>query len=432
MKPSIYNFNNNKIAQKAYNDILNNNKSQFITGKAGTGKSTLLKYILENTNKKYAVLAPTGIAANNVEGETIHSFFRIPLDLLDTNFKGYNEIRYTRDKEMFIKELELLIIDEVSMVHSYVLDCVNKLLQKSRCCKEPFGGVQLLTVGDPFQLAPVVVGNERALIKKHWNSEHFFDAKSFNSLKENSSELKICYRQKDSSFMEILDSIRLNSISTEMLNNLNNTCVKKISDIDTSAIIITTINNRAKQINDNRLALLEGTEYNYNSLESGKIKLKNYPVETNLRLKKGARVMFVKNNREAGYNNGTLGIVEYLDDKKIIVLTDDKRLIDVNKAEWIEYEYKSSSNEKFKKEAVGLFVQYPLKLAWAITANKSQGLTFDKVHIDFDYGAFLHGQTYVALSRCTNIDGLSFSSSLHHNDLIIDKKVVDFYSKYLC
>ncbi|WP_159798881.1 hypothetical protein [Flavobacterium sp. MK4S-17] len=142
--------------------------------------------------------------------------------------------------------------------------------------------------------------------------------------------------------------------------------------------------------------------------------------------------MFVKNNREAGYNNGTLGIVEYLDDKKIIVLTDDKRLIDVNKAEWIEYEYKSSSNEKFKKEAVGLFVQYPLKLAWAITANKSQGLTFDKVHIDFDYGAFLHGQTYVALSRCTNIDGLSFSSSLYHNDLIIDKKVIDFYSKYLC
>ncbi|WP_159798882.1 AAA family ATPase [Flavobacterium sp. MK4S-17] len=274
MKPSIYNFNNNKIAQKAYNDILNNNKSQFLTGKAGTGKSTLLKYILENTNKKYAVLAPTGIAANNVEGETIHSFFRIPLDLLDTNFKGYNEIRYTHDKEMFIKELELLVIDEVSMVHSYILDCVNKLLQKIRCCKEPFGGVQLLTVGDPFQLAPVVVGNERALIKKHWNSEHFFDAKSFSSLKENSSELKICYRQKDSSFMEILDSIRLNSISTEMLNNLNNTCVKKISDIDTSAIIITTINNRAKQINDNRLALLEGTEYNYNSLESGKIKLK--------------------------------------------------------------------------------------------------------------------------------------------------------------
>lgn len=429
MKIDINNFDNNTLANEAYNTILNTESSIFLTGKAGTGKSTLLKCILANTNKNYAVLAPTGVAAKNIDGVTIHSFFKIPYNLIETNFQSIKQISYNYNQTNIIKKLELLVIDEISMVNVVLLDCVNKLLQRIRNSFKPFGGVQLLLLGDPFQLPPVIKNNELKLIHEYWSSIYFFDAKCFKNSISKTIELKHCYRQKDSYFMNILDSIRLNNLTVDALNDLNKFCLYNVRNVN--AVTITTLNDTANKINEKKLAEIEGEKFIYPSEIAGNFNLKECPAEIELHLKKGARIMFIKNNLNAGYCNGTMGTIEFLNENTIGVMTDENILITVEKAEWLEYEFKTDANGCFKKEATGLFIQYPIKLAWAITVNKSQGLTFNSVHLDFQSGAFFHGQTYVALSRCRSLEGLSYDSPIYKNDIKIDPRVLDFYTKNL-
>ena len=398
----------------------------FVTGKAGTGKSTLLRYFKANTSKRIIVLAPTGVAAINVGGQTIHSFFRLPPKIIQKE-----TIKRLRDKSL-LKNLDMVIIDEVSMVRADLMDGIDHALRLNRGrMKTPFGGIQMVFFGDLFQLSPVVENEARQLLEERYTSPYFFSAKVFNDCHIRAIELSTIYRQKDTSFMELLNRIRNKEHTKEDLGTLNKRVQKEIGvSKKDSTVILTTTNSLANAINQDRLSKLPGKEVTYKAMASGKFEESTYPTDAFLKLKKGAQVILIKNDPEKRWVNGTLA--------KVVALSKDSIVVDIHgftydvpvvKWQKIEYSY-NEAEERIEDEVVGNFTQYPIKLAWAITIHKSQGQTFDKVIIDLGHGAFTHGQLYVALSRCTCMDGIKFKRPVIHSDIIFDERIYEFNDRF--
>ncbi|MDP2905943.1 MAG: AAA family ATPase, partial [Candidatus Omnitrophota bacterium] len=394
----------------------------FITGKAGTGKSTLLKYFKANTGKKIIVLAPTGVAAINVGGQTIHSFFRLPPKIIQKD-----TIKRLRNRSL-VENLDMVIIDEVSMVRADLMDGIDYALRLNRGrMKVPFGGAQMVFFGDLFQLSPVVEREARELLEERYSTPYFFSAQVFNDYNIRPIELSTIYRQKDSSFMELLNRVRNKEHTEEDLETLNRNVQNDLTvSKKDDTVILTTTNSLANTINQERLSKLPGKEITYEAVASGKFEESAYPTDAYLKLKKGAQIILLKNDPDKQWVNGTLATVAALS-KDSIVVDINGETFDVPVVKWQKIEYSYDEDEdKIKDEVVGAYEQYPIKLAWAITIHKSQGQTFEKVIIDLGHGAFTHGQLYVALSRCTCLDGIKFKRPVEHSDIIFDRRIHEF------
>jgi len=406
-------------------------QSAFITGRAGTGKSTLLQLFRNTTHKKVVVLAPTGVAALNVQGQTIHSFFRFPAQPI-----GQGDIKKLKKRSLY-KNLQVLVIDEISMVRADLLDNIDYFLRVNRENPAPFGGVQVIFFGDLFQLPPVVSSAaEKELFSFYYDSPYFFSAKLFEEdFPMEMIELRKTYRQESRYFLRLLDAIRLNQFDQEDLNDLNERHLPGF-EIEDYYITLSTRNAIVDQINEQRLARLETPEFQYQASITGNFNPRLFPAEAILRLKKGAQVMFVKNDPQRRFVNGSIGKITEISDDIIKVLIEEQsdgrqRTIEVERLEWEIQRYKTNEEEKSKidTEVVGSFKQYPLRLAWAITIHKSQGKTFDRVIINLGRGAFEHGQTYVALSRCRTIEGVVLKQALRPRDIMVDERVVEYYER---
>ena len=408
--------------QKAFDLMESTSKCAYITGKAGTGKSTLLTYFREKTKKNVIVLAPTGIAAINVEGSTIHSFFQLPPQLIE---KRHITKDFTR-QELFDK-IDMIVIDEISMVRADILDGIDYALRINRKKDIPFGGVQMIFFGDLYQLPPVVVGKDLTdYFEENFGGFYFFNAKVFKEISFEYIELQIIFRQKDDDFKQLLNSIRENKVTVNDLNILNtrfrpnHTLTSK--DV---CLTLTTTNKIAEDINQERMNGLTSKEFLYTAEIIGKFDKSSYPTEQRLILKEGAQIMMLKNDSKKRWVNGTIGIIKKLSDEVVVEIEGTSYTIE--KATWEVVEYQYNKEEK-KIEAVvtGSFTQFPVKLAWAITIHKSQGQTFDNVVINLGNGAFAHGQTYVALSRCTSLEGIILKTQIRPRDIILDSKVANF------
>jgi hypothetical protein len=410
-------------------------RSLFVTGKAGTGKSTLLQLFRNTTRKNTAVLAPTGVAALNVQGQTIHSFFGFPPRIITPSEAGQKVTR--KDKLRLYKNLEVLVVDEISMVRADMLDGMDRFLRINRENFRPFGGVQVVFFGDLFQLPPVVTKDpvESQYFRDYYETPYFFSAKIFSEpdFQLEPLELRKVYRQESRHFLRLLEAVRINEIDRDDLDDLNERYVPGFSETD-GYITLCSRNNTADRINQRELGQLGGAEHTFQADVKGQFDPALYPTEAVLRLKKGAQVMFVRNDQEERqFVNGTIGKVAELGVEKIVVQTEEqggkKRNIEVPLSEWEIVRYKGGAAGGVETETVGSFVQYPLKLAWAITIHKSQGKTFDKVLIDLGGGAFEHGQLYVALSRCRTLEGIVLRQPIRPQDVITDERVVNFYGE---
>ena len=408
-------------------------RSVFLTGKAGTGKTTFLRHITQATTKRFVVLAPTGVAAINAGGSTIHSFFQLPLcpylpDVkeLITEYQmpeRYRSLRKERIK--LIRTLDLLIIDEISMVRADLMDAVDMTLRKYRHNDKPFGGVQLLMIGDAQQLSPVVKENERQYISQVYQSPYFFHSKALQKLSYVTIELQKVYRQQDQDFVNILNGIRENNPTAEMLRALN----ARVNAFESSddVIRLTTHNAQADKVNSMKLDELPGEAKTFGAEIEGEFPENSYPAEEVLALKKGAQVMFIRNDSEAGFYNGKIGKVTDIKSNGQVTVTDSDGLdIIVSPAEWTNSQYVlDDASGEIQQSVVGTFKQLPLRIAWGITIHKSQGLTFDKVIIDAG-AAFAFGQVYVALSRCRTLEGISLESPIRISSIYSDMNVADF------
>lgn len=426
---------NNKEFLNAWELIANTNQSVFLTGKAGTGKSTFLRYVCETTTKNYVVLAPTGIAAVNVGGMTMHSFFKMPLKPLlpdDVDFSPMRirkTLKYPKDKVKLIKELDLIIIDEISMVRADMIDFIDKVLRiYSGNMREPFGGKQLLLVGDVFQLEPVVTPDMRQLLQRAYNQFFFFNARAFKEINIVSIELKKIYRQTDNRFISILDRIRINRATKEDISVINSRYNnRQTANKNDFVITLATRRDTVDVINEQHLNELESDEFVYEGQISGTFPLQSLPTSQNLTLKKGAQVIFIKNDKDGRWINGTIGRVEHCGVDTVTVELENGNSYIVEVAQWENMQYTYDEKEKRIKEVVlGTFSQFPLKLSWALTVHKSQGLTFNNIIIDFSGGAFSSGQTYVALSRCTSLEGITLCQYISERDIIVNPAVVEF------
>ena len=411
-------------------------RSVFLTGKAGTGKTTFLKYITKTTAKRFVVLAPTGVAAINAGGSTIHSFFQLPLcpylpDVpeLVTEYQmpeRYRSLRKERVK--IIRTLDLLIIDEISMVRADLLDAVDMTLRKYRRNDRPFGGVQLLMIGDAQQLSPVVKDNERQYMSQVYPSPYFFHSKALSKLSYVTIELQKVHRQKDADFLEILNAVRENRLTQSLLGKLNARVGVQppVMEDGTEPIRLTTHNARADEVNNRKMAELPGDPFSFIAQVDGDFPENAYPAEEELQLKPGAQVMFIRNDSEGNYYNGKLGRVENISNGVVTVCDSEGQLIDVNPVEWpnAQYELDDESGE-ICQNVIGTFRQIPLRVAWAITIHKSQGLTFDNVIIDAG-AAFAFGQVYVALSRCRSLEGIVMESPVRASVIYADEHVAAF------
>lgn len=412
------------------------NRNVFLTGKAGTGKTTFLHNLKETLPKRMVVVAPTGVAAINAGGVTIHSFFQLPFGPIVPDSGGgngqneKNVHRYSRDKINIIRTLDLLVIDEVSMVRADLLDGIDDVLRRFRRNNKPFGGVQLLMIGDLQQLAPVIKDDEWSLLRPYYQSAFFFGSRALQKTNYVSVELKHIYRQQDEHFIELLNKIRDNQLDKPGLDLINRCHRPEVIAADTEgAITLTTHNYQARKINDARLNKLPGSPRKFLASVQGNFPESNYPTDGELVLKTGAQVMFVKNDSSAGkrYYNGKIGKVTSFEKDVIYVkCPDDYDVIEVKPEQWDNSRYKIDPETKeIKEEVEGTFSQYPLKTAWAITIHKSQGLTFEKAIIDAN-AAFAHGQVYVALSRCKSLEGLLLTNPLNVSALKTDAEVSTF------
>jgi ATP-dependent DNA helicase PIF1 len=396
----------------------------YITGKAGTGKSTLLQYFKEKTRREIVVLAPTGVAAIHVGGSTIHSFFRFPPRLITPK-----EVRRIRGKEKLFDALEAIVIDEVSMVRADVMDAVDQSLRLNRHRPdEAFGGVQVICIGDLYQLPPVVEAELQDYLADAYESPYFFDARVFRENKFEVIELGKVFRQRDSGFIDLLNKIRNNDLEESDLIDLNRRCDPSLGfEKGGLAITLTSTNRRASAINSKHLDALDSKGYAYDAMVTGDFDESSYPTDERLELKPGAQVMMVRNDPSKRWVNGSLGVVQELSEDSITVSVGES-LCTVEPSEWekIGYEY-NRQDGRIEPRVIGSFKQYPIKLAWAITIHKSQGKTFDHVIIDLGYGAFAHGQTYVALSRCRSMEGIRLMSPIKHSDIILDRTVSEFH-----
>lgn len=415
------------------------NQSLFLTGKAGTGKTTLLKYIKEKTFKQVSIVAPTGVAAINAGGSTIHSFFQFPftpflpvlkaggdIDLTKNNLPT---LKYNSQRLAIFRNLELLVIDEVSMVRADLLDQIDQTLRFTRKKhQQPFGGVQVMLIGDMYQLPPVVQNEEWQLLRTVYASPYFFESLVIKNDPPVYIELEKIYRQTDQTFIELLNKVRNNALDKSSLDELNSHYKENITQSDyENNITLTTHNRKADEINTRNLNALPGKDFTFRSEVEGVFSDKNFPADEALTLKKGTRVMFLKNNAEKNYYNGKIGVVSHVDQDKIKVICDeDKYEIEVAKETWTNISYKiDKSTKHIDEEVLGTFQQYPLRLAWAITIHKSQGLTFDKLIIDAAE-SFSAGQVYVALSRCRSLSGLTLSSKINSQSLLNDRVILNF------
>ena len=428
----------NKERNLALDFVLHTNRSIFLTGKAGTGKTTLLKEILDTTSKNMVVLAPTGVAAINAGGVTIHSFFTFPLQtFLPIKDSGASKQyfcdrsllvkhqKYSREKRQILLELDTLVIDEISMVRADLLDAIDFTLRRFRKNNQPFGGVQLLVIGDLFQLSPIVKREVEMELSKYYKSPFFFDAIAWKELNAIPIELKFIYRQQDQTFIHVLNNIRVGKKEEADITLLNKSFQ---SNPEYNEIItLTTHNVKADKINTDELNRLDTSIEKFEAKVNGKFPESAYPASSSLELKQGAQVMFIRNHPEGLYYNGKIGKIKKITDGYIKIKGEDDQVsILVEPIEWTNSKYtvEKETNE-IVKEDLGSFVQYPLKLAWAVTVHKSQGLTFDKVILDLEK-SFAAGQLYVALSRCRSLEGLSLSSKITANNIITNRRIVDF------
>lgn len=416
----------------AWDIIENTGANLFLTGKAGTGKTTFLKNLRSKSTKRLVVLAPTGIAAINAGGVTIHSFFQLPLSpyVPGATFGGEEQkyYRFSKVKRNIIRTLDLLVIDEISMVRADLLDAIDSVMRRYREHSKPFGGVQLLLIGDLQQLSPVIKDDDWALLSKFYSTPYFFSSNALNAATYHTIELKTVYRQHDEYFISILNQIRENRATDETLSVLNRRYIPNfIPDKESDYIRLTTHNYPAQMINDKELSLLPSREYVFSAEIDGDFPETSYPADERLVLKQGAQIMFIKNDPEKRFFNGMIGEVISLSDDNIVVRgKNGGESFNLEKSEWTNSKYTLDDATKEIKETVeGVFKQYPLRLAWAITVHKSQGLTFDHAIIDISH-SFAHGQAYVALSRCRTLEGIVLSEPLQR-DAIISDHTLDSY-----
>ncbi len=416
--------------QKALDLMENTGRHIFVTGRAGTGKSTLLNYFRANTKKKVAVLAPTGVAAVNINGQTIHSFFGFKPDTTVSKIR-----KISGDRKNLYKNIDAIIIDEISMARADLLDCVDKFLRLNGKEKNiPFGGAQMIFIGDLYQLPPVITSRDKSIFKNQYETGYFFSSHVFENFDMEFVELEKIYRQKDRKFIDILNSIRNNSVEPKELNLLNKRFNPEFSPkTDDYYIYLVPTNDLVKKINEEYLAKVKGKTYYFEGEIEGDFDEKYLPTDTDLSLKIGAQAMLLNNDSQGRWINGSIGKVvgiEYEEGSVLMEFEDGKKEA-VSPYTWSIYNYSYNSEmNSLETEIVGSFTQYPLKLAWALTIHKSQGKTFEKVIIDMGRGAFAHGQTYVALSRCVSLEGLILKKEIKKSHIFIDWKVTQFVTKY--
>lgn len=428
--------------QNALTLIRHTHHSLFLTGKAGTGKSTFLRYVCSQVKKKHVVLAPTGIAAINAGGTTLHSFFKLPFHpllpddpkLAPAHLRDF--LKYNKTHIKLLREVELVIIDEISMVRADIIDFIDRVLrvfcQKMR---EPFGGKQMLFIGDVFQLEPVVKPDERAILNRFYPNPYFFSARVFREIRLVSIELTKVFRQRDRGFIATLDRIRNNTATDLELKLLNTRYTEEPqkSSCGNLNIVLATRRDNVDYINQSELDRLQGESVTLKGVIEGEFPSTSLPTLMELEIKEGAQIIFVKNDQERRWVNGTLGTVSHIDMEsgRLYVDTEKHSMLEVEPERWSNVRYTYNEKEKrIEEEELGTFTQYPIRLAWAITIHKSQGLTFDRATIDFGGGTFTGGQAYVALSRCTSLEGLTLKKRIQRSDIFVSPDIVAFASQF--
>ena len=420
----------NKELRTAWEFVEKTGRSVFLTGKAGTGKTTFLRKVVEESRKRVVVVAPTGIAAINAGGVTIHSFFQLPLHPFIPGAKIESKFAFSKEKRSIIKTIDLLVIDEISMVRCDVLDAIDSVLRRFRNRFKPFGGVQLLMIGDLQQLTPVVTDEEAQLLSSYYPTPYFFGSRALSAVDYVTIELKEVYRQQDEKFISVLNAVRGGHPSADVIRTLNSRYDPRFApSSDEGYIRLTTHNNIANSYNEKQLFLIDEPLHCFDAVIQGTFPEYSYPTECRLELKVGAQVMFVKNDpsSERRYFNGKIGVVtDFYEEYILVQCPDDDEKIAVEPLEWENCRYViNEQTQEMETEVQGIFKQYPLRLAWAITIHKSQGLTFDKAIVDAA-AAFASGQVYVALSRCRTLEGMVLATPLRQDAVITDVRVEEY------
>lgn len=424
--------------EKALEIIEESHKHVFVTGRAGTGKSTLLEKFRNQTAQRVAVLAPTGVAALNVKGETIHSFFGFYPNM-SVEDAARQARRAKKRKDLYVN-LDTIIIDEISMVRADLLDCVDVFMKTIRKSHLPFGGARLVCFGDMFQLPPVVQRDEAEQLRAQYHTPYFFGASVFQNFTQQmfsdliTIQLNKVFRQKDQHFVELLNGVRTKNLSNDQLSTLN-TQVIDDPDLDSlpdKTLVITSTNAQAQRINTHKLGQIGARTATFKGKAAGDFNRSSYPTDLKLELKPGARVMMINNDADKRWVNGSMGTVtdilgDGIKNNGVMVKLDDGESVMVYQHTWeVVQNYFNQGKNSVEREVIGSFRQLPLKLAWAVTIHKSQGQTFDSVVIDMGRGAFATGQTYVALSRCRSLEGLYLTKPITHRDVQIDKAILEF------